>query len=393
MLLCSLTLAFILSAAFRRLRLPRVVAQTLAGLVLGLPAVKPLLFDAKSLSFMELFANIGLVLLFFFVGLETRLNAFTKNMKESALISVFNTSLPLLLGFAAAHYLFGIGPVASMVIGISLAVSSQSISFDFLEELRLFRSRIGQLIISAGVVDDLFELVLVSGILIFITLAASKAALLTVLFNIAAFLGALFIVRYVVIPLILRISERDSKHLLFMSSVVLVLLTASLAELFKVGAVMGSLFAGILLRQTLLANKQKAWEEHQIAQAFHIISFGFFVPLFFIWIGLNVSIASMLGNFHMTSVFIFIAFAGTILGTMMGARLSGHPWREGYIVGWGVNAKGDTELVIATLALSAGVISLGIFSSLIAMSMATTLVSPIVFKALVKRKTRAKASA
>lgn len=385
-LLISLTLAFLLSAGFRRLKLPRVVAQTTAGLVLGLPAIKPLLFDAQNLSFLQLLANIGLILLFFFVGLETNLAAFTKNVKESALISLFNTSIPLILGYAASHYIFGLSPVPSMIIGISLAVSSQSISIDFLEELKLFKSRIGQLIISAGVVDDIFELILVSGILIFITITASQAAFLTVLFNIVAFIGALFIVRFVAIPLILTISEKDSKHLLFMSSVVLVLLTASLADLFKVGAVMGSLFAGILLRQTMLASRKRAWEEHQIAQTFHIISFGFFVPLFFIWIGLNASIMEIFGNLPMTAAFILIAFAGTITGTMIGARLSGHSTMEGYLVGWGVNAKGDTELVIATLALGAGVITLGIFSSLIAMSMATTLVSPIIFKALVKRK-------
>lgn len=388
----SLGLALVVSVAFNRLGLPRVVAQILAGALLGIPVLKELLFDAEGLTSLKLLAEIGLILLFFFVGLETNISIFRKNIRKSALISLFNTLLPFLAGFAVMNYVFGLGPLASLVVGLALAVSSQSISFDFLEELKLLRSGIGQLIVTAGIVDDVFELVLVSGIVTLITATAQKAALVSVFLNFAVFLAFLFLVRYFFIPLILRFTERDSRHLLFMSAVVIALLTATVAEFFKIGAVIGALFAGVLLRQTLLASEGKAWEEHQIAKALHIVAFGFLVPIFFIWVGINTSLASISSNIPLTLMLVGIALAGTVLGTIIGVRLSGGSLREGHVVGWGVSAKGDTELVIATLALHAGVIGTGIFSGLIAMSALTTLISAIMFRVLVRKHYTAKAA-
>lgn len=385
MLLASLSLAFALSALFRELRLPRVVAQILAGALLGLPAAKALLFDAEALGSFKLLADIGLILLFFFVGLETNISAFRKNAKESVLISVFNTALPFVAGYGVAHYAFGLETLASLVIGLALAVSSQSISFDFLEELKLLRSKIGQLIVSAGTVDDVFELVLVSGIITLITATASNAAAVSVFLNLAIFIAFLFAARYSFIPIILSFVKKDSRHMLFMSSVIIVLLISSVAELLRIGAPIGALFAGILLRQTLLVSERMVWEEHQIAHALHIVSFGFFVPIFLIWIGLTASLSSLLPNIPITVALILIAVIGTVVGSIIGVKLSKGSFREGYLVGWGVTAKGDTELVIATLALSAGIIPLGIFTALVAMSAFTTLISPVMFKALVKR--------
>ncbi len=359
------------------------MAQISAGIILGFPVVKALLFDGQSLMQLKLLADIGIILLFFFIGLETNVSVFTRHIKESALVSIFNTSIPLLLGFAVSHYIFGLPALASLVIGISLGVSSQSISLDFLEELKLVKSRIGQLIISAGAVDDVFELLLVSGVVALIKAASTGAAMSSVITHISLFVLNLIAIRYIVIPLLLRVTNEKSKHLLFMSALIVVLLTAGLAEWMGLDALVGALFGGILLRQTLLFGVKKPWEEHQIAHAFHIVSFGFLVPIFFVWIGLNTSLSAL--NLPLTAAFIAIAFAGTIIGTVIGTRLSGASLKEGLLVGWGVNAKGDTELVIATLALQTGAITLSIFSGLIVMALATTLISPIVFRILVSR--------
>src|SRR3989338_2084976 len=160
-ILVSLGFAYFLSEIVKKLGLPRVVGQISAGLILGIPLVKGYLFTGDHLDILSFLANLGIVLLFYYVGLESNFNILTKNLKLSLMISLFNTLIPLILGFILMKFLFGFSLVVSLIVGVSLAVSAQSVSLDILEELNLLKSRIGRLIISAGAIDDVFELILV----------------------------------------------------------------------------------------------------------------------------------------------------------------------------------------------------------------------------------------
>jgi len=102
-------------------------------------------------------------------------------------------------------------------------------------------------------------------------------------------------------------------------------------------------------------------------------------------VGLNTNINAIPSNLFLVLVFIVIDILGTLLGTIMGVLLSKGTFREGMIVGWGVIPKGDTELVIATLALNGGLINTEIFTVIIAVALFSTFLAPIVFKLLVKR--------
>ena len=114
------------------------------------------------------------------------------------------------------------------------------------------------------------------------------------------------------------------------------------------------------------------------------ISFGLFVPVFFIWTGFNVNIGDVLANPAFTILAIVIAFVGTVGGTTIGTMLGGRKPLEGFVVGWGVNAKGDTEVAIASAALNAGAITIAVYSGLIVMSIFATFVSPLAFQYLIR---------
>src|SRR3989338_1457844 len=164
--LIALVLAYLLSEIFSRFGLPRVIGQILAGIALGVPLMREALFTSDVMPVFSFITNIGIILLFFFVGLEINLSQFRKNFRESSLIAVFNTLIPLTAGFLVAKFLFGFGNLTSLVLGISVSVSSQAISLDILEELKLLKSKIGNLIITSGTVDDIFELLLISSLLV-----------------------------------------------------------------------------------------------------------------------------------------------------------------------------------------------------------------------------------
>src|SRR3989338_4821961 len=364
--LVALVLAYLLSEIFRHFNIPRVIGQILAGIILGIPILKSYFFNEEITSAFLFISNIGIILLFFFIGLEISFRDFRKNFKESSLIAIFNTSIPLVVGFLVGKYLFEFDNIASLIIGISVSVSSQAISLDILEEVKLLKSKIGNLIIASGTVDDVFELLLISFLLIiFHSAVLGQLSFQKLIFDISVFLLIVIFSRISLIPFALKMFQREkSQATLFMGALIIVLLMAYLSELFGIGSLIGALIAGMLVRQTLLTGAdRKPWKKTEISHSIYTISFGFLIPIFFVNVGLNTDINAIPSNLFLVAVLILVDIFGTLLGTIIGVLLSKGTLVEGLIVGFGVLPKGDTELVIATLALNAWLINTGIFTA------------------------------
>ncbi len=392
MILAALLLAFALSEIFKRvLGIPRVVGQVGAGLILGIAAFKSFLFNQENLDVLSFLANLGIILLFYYVGLETNLTIFRRNMKRSLSISLVNTTLPFIIGFVVMKFVFHYSTIISMIIGVALSVSAQSISLGFLEELKLAKSRLGNIIISAGAVDDLVELILVSILLSFFQLTVTDLPLLKLVLGLFFFVVLVSISRMWFIPYTLKFFDKEkSSTARFTGALLIVLLIASLSELFGLGFLMGAMIAGMVVRQTIFKDiTLPDWEEHDIAKSIHIVSFGFLVPLFFVWVGLNTVITDIAGTIFFVLVLVSIAILGTVGGTTLAVLLQKGTFREGMVIGWGLTPKGDIELALATLALKEGVIDPALFTSLVLMALVTTILSPIVFKYLVLKSKKA----
>jgi Kef-type K+ transport system membrane component KefB len=385
-ILVVLVTAYLLSELFKHFGLPRVLGQILAGIFLGIPVFKNYLFDASTLSVFEFLTNIGIILLFFFVGLEINIRDFQRNAKESAMISIFNTVMPLFLGFIVSRALFDFDNLTSLIIGIALAVSSQAISLDILEEAKLLKSKIGNLIMTSGTVDDVFELIAISTVLVIFEAALQgQASIYNLLFNILVFTAMILLFRVTLIPFALRNFERDRSHaVLFMGALIIVLFMAYLSQIFGVSSLIGALVAGMLVRHTLVTSDRKPWEKNNISHSIHVISFGFLIPIFFVNVGLQTNIQMITSNFWLAFVLLVVDIVGTLTGTIIGVRLSKGTFTEGMIVGWAITPKGDTELVIASLALAAGLITVSVYTAIITVAIASTFIAPIVFKLLIK---------
>lgn len=395
-ILIMLLLAYLFSVGARFLGLPRVIGQIMAGFVLGLPIIQPHLFTLENSPFFASLAELGVLLLFFFTGLEINVSSFRKNAKESLSISFFNTSLCLAGGYILSYYYFHFSPIVSLLIGISLSVSSQAIALDILEETRLLRTKVGNLILSTGAIDDLFELFLISILLILFQVSVVKTTLGAFFLQIIGFLLVILIFKWWFIPFALRVFEQEkSRSYLFMGAFIIVLLMASLSELLKVGSLIGAFIAGMLIRYTLLSGKtRRVWEEHELARSVHTISFGFMIPLFFVWVGVNTQIAAIFAQTQLVIQYILplvlVDIGGTLIGTIIGVLFIGGTWKEGYTLGWGVIPKGDTELILATLALNGGLIDKKIFTYIVVVAFVVTIIAPIMFKySLRKLKTKA----
>ena len=382
-LFASLALSFTLAEALRRFGIPRVVGQISAGLIITATPLRGLLFDQETLSAFNGLAEVGIVLLFFFIGLGMNLRSFSKNLKEGVLISVSNTLIPFFLGLGLA-LLLGQDLFAGLVLGIAFAVSSQTVTLDLLEEFGLIKSRIGSLLIGSGAIDDTLEFILIGFLLASIQLQESGPE--SIVLGLLAFVGILSIFRLFILERLIKVFEKQkSERVLFMGALIIALLMASLSGIFGLSGLIGSLIAGALVRQVMLTSDHyRPWEEHQLSKNLDIVSFGFFIPLFFVSAGLNVDLSNLSGL--MLGIALgTVALIATVAATSLGVLLCGRSLKEGIIVGLGLTPKGDTDIVLASLALGSGFIGADLFSSIVIMALVTTLLSPILFRAAAKR--------
>ena len=396
LILTALILAFICSQLAKKIGLPRTVGEITAGLILSIGVIKALVATPETLGIFSFLANLGVILLFYYVGLETNFKTFRQNVKESITISLLNTTLPLILGFLILHFLLHFDSLVSIILGICLSVSAQAVSIDILEELGLLKSKLGNRIITTGAVDDTIELILVSIILSIVHFSINSISPLQLALNCLLFIAAAVLIRIFLLPPILKTFENKtnfSSTSRFMISLILVFLIVVISETLDLGPFVGAIVAGAMVRQTIFTGKKiPFWEEHDMSKSIHIVAFGFLIPLFFVWVGMNTNFAQLLNIKDVLFILLLtgIAIVGTVGGTALAVKLNKGTWKEGFILGWGLNPKGDTELVIAALALQTGIIQQEIFSAVVLMSFITTIISPIIFRKLLEKAKKEK---
>lgn len=383
--LICLSSLFIVSEILQIVRIPRVVSQIGVGMIFGIPILSSALLTGETSSILEFLAYVGEVLLLFFVGLRLDLRRSVNDVKKSLWISFFNTIFPLLGGFFLSKYVFGLSNEVSVIIGVCMSVSATAIALDLLEEVGKINTKLARFIVSAGSIDDIVESILFATILGFISTVSEKFTVFDLLVNIVIFLGVLMLFRLFVVPFILRLVEsRISRSALLTGGLIITLVLAALADHLGISAFIGALLGGIIMRHVLKVDHHRPWELHEITHSVHDLGFGFLVPFFFLWVGLNTNIASVFSNIGFSVAITIVAIVGTVGGTMLGYYLIEKDWKRAWLVGWAMNAKGDTELIMASLALSVGIISSEIFSSLIFMAVVSTLISPLVFRYYLK---------
>ena len=173
------------------------------------------------------------------------------------------------------------------------------------------------------------------------------------------------------------------KYEYFAVAMVVLMVISISAELLNFSYIIGALLAGLLLKDKLLEDKLYRIEHH-IVQALEVFNFGVFHPIIFIWIGLSVNLGLLISNLSFGIVLTVIAIAGKLIGSMLGNYFSGEPLSEGFLVGWGLNARGATEVFALLIAIDEGIVTSEVFSAIVFMTLITTIISPIIFKLLLQ---------
>ena len=377
--------AFVLGEMFKRIGLPSVVGQILAGLLFGVPVLKELLFgDGSTLIIIDFLATLGILLLLFLAGLEIEIEKIKETSRDSILISLCSALVPFVLGFVFIMALFPeYGFMAGIIFGGALMVTSEGTNVRVLMEFNSLNTRLGAIMLAAGAIDDIFE-VLFLALVVVLAKGGSLLDLAMVPVEMIVFLVVAFIAFKIISKVLQHLDKKNDEETgLFSIVLIFILVLAALSESLNVGYLIGAILGGFLLQASL--KKISSKRRNELLNVIKLIAMGFVVPFFFVNVGLTFDINTFLSNIPLIAVTVIIASVGKIVGTLIVKPVSSLSWKQLYYVGWAMNSRGAAELVIALIAIQYGLIPLEIFSALVSMSLITTLVLPPILARGIKK--------
>lgn len=381
-------------ALSKRLGQPAVFGELLAGILLGPTLLDilhwPVFTDPHYLEqLVRDLAELGVIFLMFLAGLETDLTEMRKVGTAAFFGAVGGVALPFLAGTGVA-LAFGFPTYESVFIGTILTATSVSITAQTLLELGRLRSREGTTILGSAVIDDVMGIVILSVVVALHQAglgegagtapgagAAGIATLLPIVLRMAAFfLAALAVGRWLLPPVLRAAARWPGTEPLFAVALVAGLLMAVAAEeLGGVAAITGSYMAGVML--TLHPDLK-----HHVEERLAVLAYGFFVPIFFVNIGLESDVVAAVAESGAGFLILILAAAvlGKVIGSSLGVRPFGFRWIEALRVGIGMVSRGEVALIVAGIGLQEGVISQPVFSVMVVMTLFTTLVTPVLLR-------------
>jgi Kef-type K+ transport system membrane component KefB/nucleotide-binding universal stress UspA family protein len=373
-----------------RLRQPEVLGQLLAGILLGptilgnvWPAAHHFLFPdtLEQQQMIDGISQLGILMLLVVAGMEIDFGIVRRRKRMAFFSSVSGIVLPFACGLVLGELLpDSLLPapekrlVTALFLATALSISSIKIVAMVIMELDFMRRNIGQLILASAIIDDTIGWIIVA--VISGLAAGSTLSLKGVGFAVggtAIFLGLSFTFGRTLVTHLIRWTN-DTLYLDFsVLSVILILMCAmSIAtDLIGVHTVLGAFVTGILVGQSPMMT------DH-IREQLRGIIVALFAPIFFGVAGLSVDL-TILKDWRMLALaigLILIASLGKLVGCFSGAKLGGLTNREGLALAIGMNARGTTEVIVASIGLSIGVLTKDFYTLIVVMAVTTTMAMP-----------------
>lgn len=357
---------------FKRIGQPAIVGEILAGIVIG-PSVLGIVSPGETL---EVFAELGVVFLLFWVGLETRLSDLRQVGGVATRVGVFGMILPMVAGVAAAEA-FGAETKTSLFVGAALVATSVGITSAVLIDLGALKTLAARTILGAAVIDDVLAMIVLA---IAVGIAEGGLDVASVLLVIALALGFVLFVglggtriaaRW---PDIFHAPKFSDSPLL--PAVILCLGLAAFAAEIGLAAIIGAFLAGMIVAET----RDRGDFEKEVEPLY-----AFFPPFFFVFIGLQVDLGALadLEVLGALAGITLLAIVTKFAGAWAGARSLGRS--NALAVGVGMVPRGEVGIIVAGIGATAGVVSGSLFTVIVGMSILTTLVAPPLLKRMLNR--------
>lgn len=373
-----------------RIGQPSIMGQIIAGILLG-PSVLGLIFPhiqtslfpsnpaQKSMS--NAVGQLGILFLLLLAGMETDLGLAKRLRNSAAGVSLTGIVIPFACGFALGQLVpdaFLPDPgkrlVTSLFLGTALSISSVKIVASVVREMNFLRRNIGQLIVASAIIDDTVGWVIIAvtfglaekGVVDIPTLARS------VIGTLAFMLFSFTIGKRIVFEMIRWTNDHFRSDLPVLSVIIAIMGgMAILTDLIGVQTALGAFVAGILVGQSPILTRQ-------IDVQLRALTTALFMPVFFGLTGLqtNLTVLADPSILLLTVIVVLIASVGKFGGAFAAAKFGGYSTPEALALGCGMNARGSTEVIVATIGLSVGVLDQKLFSIIVTMAVLTTMAMP-----------------
>ncbi len=361
---------------------PSVLGELLVGVLLG-----PSLIDITHLKFVtdthlevvihEL-GEMGVLLLMFLAGLELHLSDMRKNTRVALLAGVLGVIFPVGLGVLVGE-LYGMEFSQSLFLGLTLGATSVSISAQVLMELKVLRSKVGMGLLGAAIFDDVLVILLLSIAVAFLSGGGSVLQILLVFGKMLLFLVIAAAFGLYALPWLVRHTARlqVSQGLTTLGIVVLFSYGLAAELVGGMAAITGTFVAGLMFARMP--------EKSALESSLHSLAYAFFIPIFFVSIGLNVDLRLITVDvFWILLVVSILAILGKVLGAGGGALLAKFNPRESLQLGIGMVSRGEVGLIIARIGLGSGFLDNKTLTIIVGMILVTTLVTPPLLRASFK---------
>jgi Kef-type K+ transport system membrane component KefB/nucleotide-binding universal stress UspA family protein len=380
----------LLGEAMLRMKQPAVMGQLVAGLILGpsvlgalFPDIQHALFPSapEQKAMIDAVAQFGILMLLLLTGMETDLKLVRESGKASISASLAGIVVPFVCGVALGEMLPdamlpdpGKRLITSLFLGTALSIASVKIVATVIREMNFMRRTVGQVILASAIIDDtvgwmitavIFSLALLGHVDAW---SVAQSVLGTVVFMIAS----LTVGRRLVFTIIRWVNDTFVSDFAVITAILLIMGTmATITDLIGVHTVLGAFVAGILVGESPILTKH-------IDEQLRGLIIAFFMPVFFGTAGLSADLTilkdpALLG---LTVALIAIASLGKFAGAFAGGKLGGLSMRESLALGTGMNARGSTEVIVATIGLSMGALSHNLFTMIVTMAVITTMAMP-----------------
>jgi K+:H+ antiporter len=379
-----------LGGALRRIGQPAVMGPLLAGLLLGpsvlgaiWPEAQHVLFPAsqQQKSMLAAVSQLGVLMLLLLTGMETDRQLVRKVGRAAISVSVAGIGLPFVCGVGLGELLPesllpnpGQRLIAALFLGTALSISSVKIVAMVVREMNFMRRNIGQVIVAAAVIEDTIGWVLIA---IIFSLASHRSLDVTSLAQsvtgTALFLAvSLTLGRRLVFALIRWANDNLLSEVPVITVILLLMgAMALITHLIGVQTVLGAFVAGVLVGESPILTRQ-------IDLQLRGLIMGLFMPVFFGVAGLSADLTILQDGtlLALTGGLIVVATVGKFVGALLGGRLGGLTFGESLAIACGMNARGSTEVIVATIGLSMGVLSRNLFTMIVAMAVISTMAMP-----------------
>lgn len=388
--------ARVLAEGMRRIGQPAVIGELLAGILLGptilghfAPDMFMAIFPPSEIQFqyLEVISWLGMVMLLLLTGLETDIRTMRTIGKPAVLTSLSGITVTATSGAILGIMLPDVyltdpanRPIFAAFLATAMAITAMPVIAKILIDLNLIKRNIGVVILSAGVMDDTIgwlALSIIAGIA-----AGGAFALGDLMLTLLLLVLFIIILRWVAFPVMSRgIRFANERVDLVGSDITLILVftfaAASFTEFIGIHAVFGAFAAGLLVRQLPRVRRDSL---HTI-ESFVLAGLS---PIFFAFVGLKVDLWA-LTSWSLPLLVIGVAVSGKLVGCYLGGRFGGMSHWESLALGFGMNARGAMELIVAMIGLSLGLLTQEMYSTIVLLAVVTSFMAPILIRLVVPR--------